>query len=422
MEAQVEKKANRLRTTRMVKDMVDRYYADLKQAHDQNRLLCWCVGPTPFEPLMAMDIAYLHGENYGAFAAARKGEVDMKEASEAAGYSPDVCSYARITNGCLLLAERGIPQDMARPDMIMPPPDFIFGTNPCPTMTNWFDSLRRMWNVPYFIVDVPYVFHESGYEDAVQHVQRQMEDFHTFLEDLTGRHFDYDRLRKIVGYVRQAADLRKDCMDLCKTVPSPMSVFDWFISLAPINILRGTQESVDYFARLREEVRERVASGVSSVPEERHRLYWDQIAIWFKVGALADKFARLDACVVAATYTHAMFYAEPELFNPDQPVRALAERVVSEYLSRSLDWRINTVLRYVEAYKIDGLVMHSPRTCRPMDIGQFDIIDAATRRYGIPGIILEADHTDPNYYSDAQVDNRLQAFIEALEARKSCGR
>ena len=418
MEMKVSGKANRLKTTGLVKYMVDRYYADLKRAREHGRLICWCIGPAPFEPLMAMDIAFLHGENYGAYAAARKGERELKEAAEADAFSPDVCSYARITNGCALLGERGAPPNMARPDMLMPKPDLLFGTNPCPTMTNWFDSLRRFYNVPSFMVDIPFVYHESEYEDALAHVVRQLEDFHTFLEGVTGRRFDYERLKQIVWYVRKAAEVRKECLDMGKHIPSPVSCFDWFISLAPINIVRGGAESVDYFVKVKEELQERLANGVSSVPDEKYRLYWDQIAIWFKVGALADKFAAMGACVVAATYTHAMFYADPELVDPEKPLRAMAERVISEYIPRSLDWRINTIIKYVQDYSVDGLIMHSPRTCRPMDIGQYDIIDAVARRVGVPGMVLEADHSDPNYYSEAQVDTRLQAFIEMLEARK----
>ena len=40
------------------------------------------------------------------------------------------------------------------------------------------------------------------------------------------------------------------------------------------------------------------------------------------------------------------------------------------------------------------------------------------RKYGIPGITLEADMADPKMFSDAQIDTRLAAFFEVLEARK----
>jgi len=46
-------------------------------------------------------------------------------------------------------------------------------------------------------------------------------------------------------------------------------------------------------------------------------------------------------------------------------------------------------------------------------------MDAVTRRLGIPGMVLEADVGDETFYSDAQVDTRLGALLETIDARKS---
>jgi benzoyl-CoA reductase/2-hydroxyglutaryl-CoA dehydratase subunit BcrC/BadD/HgdB len=36
------------------------------------------------------------------------------------------------------------------------------------------------------------------------------------------------------------------------------------------------------------------------------------------------------------------------------------------------------------------------------------------KRSGKPGVIIEADQNDPRAYSDAQVETRLEAFIESM--------
>jgi benzoyl-CoA reductase/2-hydroxyglutaryl-CoA dehydratase subunit BcrC/BadD/HgdB len=33
---------------------------------------------------------------------------------------------------------------------------------------------------------------------------------------------------------------------------------------------------------------------------------------------------------------------------------------------------------------------------------------------GKPGVVIEADQNDPRVYSDAQVETRLEAFIESM--------
>jgi benzoyl-CoA reductase/2-hydroxyglutaryl-CoA dehydratase subunit BcrC/BadD/HgdB len=47
-----------------------------------------------------------------------------------------------------------------------------------------------------------------------------------------------------------------------------------------------------------------------------------------------------------------------------------------------------------------------------------DIIDEIERNYGIPGIVIEADMIDPKFFSEAQIDIRLQALFEMIEARR----
>ena len=37
---------------------------------------------------------------------------------------------------------------------------------------------------------------------------------------------------------------------------------------------------------------------------------------------------------------------------------------------------------------------------------------------GIPAIVLEADHTDPAYFNDAQVETRIKALLETVDARR----
>jgi len=40
------------------------------------------------------------------------------------------------------------------------------------------------------------------------------------------------------------------------------------------------------------------------------------------------------------------------------------------------------------------------------------------RRLGLPAVTIGGDSCDPRFYSDAQVDTRLQALLETIEARR----
>lgn len=413
-------KANRPKTTELIGKMVDAYYEDLKRAPQEGRLVAWGVGAPGFVPLLkAMDIAYLHGEAYSAMVSARRVEKDFKDAAAAVGYLPEACSYARINIGCALFAERGIPKGATRPDLVMPKPSFIVSTCPgCSTETNWVDAMARLFKVPSLDVIIPFIWRESEVKVAKSVVARRVREMASFLQEMTGRPYNWERLQEILATIKKAAMLRAECYQLCKSIPSPASFFDWAVSLAPLNFLAGWEGTVEYFEAMKQELQERVDRREAEVPGEKYRLYWDGIAIWPKIGRLADKFAGLGACVVAGRYTHLGFFHNPQHIDPEHPVESIADFLVDLHLANNALWLTTRTAEVCQEYAIDGLVVHSLRTCRPFDSFQPVMVEGIRRKLGIPAVTFEADHSDLDFYSEAQIDTKLQALLETIAARK----
>ena len=59
--------------------------------------------------------------------------------------------------------------------------------------------------------------------------------------------------------------------------------------------------------------------------------------------------------------------------------------------------------------------MHSNRSCKPYSVGMYPMQDELTKLSGKPGVVIEADQNDPRAYSDAQVETRLEAFVESMQ-------
>ena len=70
--------------------------------------------------------------------------------------------------------------------------------------------------------------------------------------------------------------------------------------------------------------------------------------------------------------------------------------------------------RMIAEYDLDGVILHSDRSCKPYSIGQIDQRDRLIREVGVPALLLEADHNDPRAFSEEQIANRLAAFVEML--------
>ena len=416
------KGANRLRSVTHLGQYIDQFYEDLRNAPQNGKAVAWCDGfPLPFPILRAMDISYLYGDAYAASTSARHQEKRLQQIADDAGYLIDVCSYTRTTMGCAVMSDE--ERATAHPQHQMPKPDMIIVADPgCSMLVNWADSERRHFKMPMFVIQIPHLWRgEADEQAAVADTARQLSEMITFIEDLLHRKLDWDRLREIMVGVKEAIICRNEALAMSKYIPAPATFFDLASALGGVNYLLGRAECVEVYRNMRDEMADRVATKTGAVLDEKYRLYWDGIMCWPKLGHLAQKFANWNACVVAGRYTHFGFYNKPELIDPAKPLESLAANAVALHGNQNLDWLIENISQLCTDFALDGLIMHAHRTCRPLAGPQLEVMDGVSRRLGIPGVFLEADMADDTYYSDAQVDTRVQGLLESIAAKKRRG-
>jgi benzoyl-CoA reductase/2-hydroxyglutaryl-CoA dehydratase subunit BcrC/BadD/HgdB len=405
--AEPEKEKRRLRASQKMKELMTLYYMGAKMAEGKDKKIAWITSGGPVEFLIAADIIPIYPENHGAMLGASKMSVELCEVAEGLGYSRDLCSYARGDIGSALTKKSPIPGGLPKPDFL------LACNNICGTVLKWYEALSRIFHVPLFLLDTPFVHHQMTSESLV-YVKRQFEELIEFIERQTEKKFDREKLKEVVRCSGESAILWKEVLDQCAHRPSPMSCFDAFINMAPIVTLRGTQEVVNFYRDMKAELQERIAKGISAVPNEKYRLLWDNIPIWYKMRELGELFSSQGACLVADTYTSAWVFEGME--TPD-PMEGLALAYTTAYLNISIDLMIARVLNLIKRFSIDGVIIHSNRSCKPYSLGQYDIQRLIYEKTGVPSLVLEADMTDARVYSDAQAHTRVEAFIETLQNR-----
>ncbi|MBM4321912.1 MAG: 2-hydroxyacyl-CoA dehydratase [Deltaproteobacteria bacterium] len=406
-EAGKDKDKQRLRASQKMKELMTRYYMGAKMAEGTDKKIAWITSGGPVEFLIAADVIPIYPENHGAMLGASRISVELCEVAENLGYSRDLCSYARGDIGSVLTKKSPIGG--------LPRPDFLLACNNiCGTVLKWYQALSRLFNVPLFLLDTPFIHHKL-IPESIDYVRRQFEELIDFIEKQTGNKFDRGRLTEVVRYSAEAAILWKNVLDQCANRPSPMSCFDAFINMAPIVTLRGTAEVTQFYREMKDELQERIPRGISAVPEEKFRLLWDNIPIWYKMRELSDLFASYGACLVADTYTNAWVF---EGMDTADPLDGLALAYTTAYLNISLDLMVERILDLLQRFNVDGLIIHSNRSCKPYSLGQYDIQRLIYQKTGIPSLMIEADMTDSRVYSDAQVKTRVEAFMETLQNRK----
>lgn len=431
--------ANKLKSTRISGKLVNDYWEMVWRAKEEGKLVCWYEGSAINPFLQAADICWVHGEAYSAMLAARHQEGPAQQAAEERGYMKELCSYARTHLGCAINNQRnrndsdtGIfnGQDADDISSKLPPPDMIISAYAyCSTGQQWDEMTARLFGkkIPIFNVSIPLLWgarKDAGYlrgtewAETSQYVARQLVDMVKFIEERTGKPYPWDRLRELMGQVKRASELRLEAMDMCTARPTPASFFDWVVSIAPINHLTVGPEIVNYFQTVRDEVAARVATGEGAVPKEKYRLFFDGIMNWNKVGWLAEKFARYDAAVVAGRYTHMAFWQEPKLIDASDPVLGMAQNYLICPNNHAAPMLIDLVTDLCRKFEVDGMVIHASRTCRAHTNPQFLIANAAQKRLGIQTTMFEGDVTDESFYKDELLNSRVEAMLEAIDARR----
>jgi len=368
--------------------------------------VAWVTSGAPVELLRVFDFYTVYPENHGALCGAQKRGPELCSEAEKRGYHPDLCSYARIDLGHAFSGKT--------PAGRLPRPDLLFcSNNICQTVLYWFKALSHYWNIPLILFDTPYNFEEIRDRD-VQYMTKQLHEMIPELERISGRIFSETRFQKVITVARDSSAMWGEVLATMKNRPAPMSIFDAFVHLAPIVSLRGLPVALEYYKILLDELRERVDRGIGAVAHEKKRLMWDNIAVWFKLRDWSLLFAERGFNFVAATYTNAWAETIHHL-DEGSPFESMAKAYGLVILNNNLNHRLELMAQMIKDYRIDGLVVHSDRSCKPYSVGQYDLKRLLGERLGINSVVIEADMTDSRAYSEEQARTRLEAFFEALE-------
>ncbi len=400
-----------IKATETYQQLMTEYYMDAKMAEGTDRKIAWVTSGAPVELLNAAGVIPIYPENHAALCSARHEANELAQAAEERGFSRDLCGYARTDFGSLYTGNSPIGG--------MPKPDFLVCCNNiCGTVTKWYQQLQRELNVPLLYLDAPFVHDEKPTDAAIAYVRAQLEDIVAAVGDIVGTPVEMNRLFEMLISGTEASRLWGKILDLLTAKPAPINSFDTFIHMAPVVVMRGLDKCIDYYKLLLEEVKQRVADGIAAVPGERFRLGWDNIAIWYNLRDMAIKFAKRQACLVAATYTYS-WSIRGISGDFDDPMDSMAASYMTSYINSGFHVRKKVLASMVEKYDLDGVVMHSNRSCRPYSIGMYDLAKFLEQECNAAVLMIEADHCDPRSFAEEQTFTRIDAFIETLESREA---
>jgi benzoyl-CoA reductase/2-hydroxyglutaryl-CoA dehydratase subunit BcrC/BadD/HgdB len=401
-------------TDQMKRIMADYYYGLNEAAVTGNRKVAWCSSVGPAELLRAMDFAVYFPENHGALLGATRMSTDIIPTANAIGYSPDICSYLTADIGAFLNGVTPLSKAYQGIESVPKPDVFVYSTNQCRDVQDWFSWYQKKLNVPLIGITSPRSV-DKVTDAHIDDVNNQIKALVPMLEDISGNKLDMAKLKETVALSRQCTELWKEVLETAAAKPSPLTFFDGAIQMGPAVVLRGTEVAVDYYNLLLAELKERIATGTGAVDDESVRIYWDGMPIWGRLRQHADMFASLRANVMASTYCSSWIFHS---FNPDDPFRSMAKAYLELFIVRSEAYKQHYIKKELAKYKIDGIIYHDSKTCPCNSNNRYGMPQRLESETGVPALVISGDFNDLRCVSDEQTKTNVEAFIEQIEEGK----
>ncbi len=420
---------------RKAKEIRENYYRDYAQAHEKGGLR-WAGGAWTFGAIpcgLGDDVWSITSEPYGASIAANK-EFSLRclEASEKAGYARDLCSYMRNYWGSVILNEYlwGGP---------FPKPDFLWQDHICCSHAKWYQVVSDLeGGIPSFCIDVavgPY--HEIN-ENKLSYLVGQMHDGIEWLEKVTGRCYDDEKLIEAVHNECRATSVWAEISCLNKAVPAPLDEKTMYSLYVLGTLMKHSKVVADFYEELRDEVQDRVDNQIAAVANEQCRLMSDTQPPWgfLSIFRYLEEFGAIS---VGSLYTFGligMFEVKPdgswgprttprqqgiEIKDRDQALHILADWNLSKpewqhFYSPHL--KTDMMARIAKEWSLDGVMLHYNRGCEGLSIGiaenRLGLIEA-----GYPVMTFEGNMGDEREFDFNKTMTRIDAFMETLGIRRT---
>lgn len=388
------------------KKITEEYMEDAFHARERGKLVGYTTAISPVEIFVAHDIVPIYPENHAVANLTAKKGAEMCSVTESMGYTSHLCAYARSD-----LSYRKTGKTVTKG---IPDPDLFLACNAqCFTLTKWFQVLARNGNLPVFVFDTPeHILDKNARKEIYKYCVLQLKELIKFLEETTKRKFDYDKLREVMKYSAASSILYKKFLDMAQYHPSPISIFDALIGMAIAVYRRGTKECVDYYQTLCDEIQEKVDKGIGVLQNEKYRLYWENLPVWFKFTDHAKLLGSYGGVILTSLYVHAWSLE----FDLDRdPLETLAENYVNRFSNSTIEDRVTMATDLFKKYDMNGMFMFMNRSCKAVSFAVPSLKEELTKRTGIPALVFESDMGDQRFYAESQVRTRIEAYFETLD-------
>jgi benzoyl-CoA reductase/2-hydroxyglutaryl-CoA dehydratase subunit BcrC/BadD/HgdB len=382
--------------------MLTQYFSNIMNAKNEGKKIALHTVFVPSEILYAMDIVPMHAETTTWMTAIfTGGSSEVLAESARMGLATEICSAHRGLAGAYGLGA------LPRPDAM------IWSSLQCDNTAKSGELLMELNHCPGFFLDHPF---ESTYNET-KYLVDEVKSLIQFLEELTGRKMDWDKLSEIVARMDKQIELTREINELRKAVPTPFPPKRFFELLMNHYLFSGQPQAIEYLETLKKEMQELVKQKKGVVEPERFRLMSLLVPPLYSLrffGQIPQEYGAVS--VVEPLFS---LWAEGRL-DPNKPLESIAQKISmfpEMCMYGPMDKRIEKATAdNARAYRVDGAICYAHIGCRQAS-GIIKVLKDVLNDIDVPVLTIDCDILDPTVVSEEEIRNKIQQFIELLEDR-----
>lgn len=418
-----------LKSLFFVNDILSSYYRMLRKIKSSKIPVAYVTLGFPKHFFYSMGIVPVYPQYHAGFQSARgKAKKNLKYVEDNYEIPHDICGEVKATIGTALNGD-GLAFNMPKPDMI------VANNSYCSQGAKGFKFLAEKLSIPYYFWDFPCI---SGQDDMTHYQTYAMSQLNSLAEEIQKEFhtkFDYSKLASGLKKDHMSFIVWTEILKLCSATPAPVDAMDLNIFLLPFHIIDPENDDVlnlmiDLYNSLY-----KASMEYKETSEKEIRLLWDFLPVYHKKDYLKELFSQYNAVVVISTYFFGSTYYIRNLdLKFEYPITK--EKVI-DYVAERPPFNIEDGLRFflksdakqplaqkkekikdlIKDFKIDAVVLHMDRSCRPISLPQYELMDYIEKELKTPVLLFDADSMDERYFSKSQIATRVEAFMENLPSK-----
>lgn len=370
--------------------------SELEQAYCAKRPVIFTSAFVPTELVYGLGAVPFLPEVWSGFAAAFGLSDKAISASEALGYSQDLCSFHR----CNL----GLEQMKLLPE----PSAVIVSSHLCDGGKSSLYYHSRAARCPFYVLDVPY----SSTPEAQSWLCQQIKNLVAELtRNVPGLSADFMK-----GAIENSNRARRSYLNMCKLrkhSPSPWPGSEALNYVAVFLSSWGSPWLSAFYEELRSCLERNISERRFCVPNERHRLLWLNLRPYYETGIFDFLEKRSQVSIAFEEYSY-LYWQE---LDANRWAESLARKMLSNFGWGPIERKLEALWSMIKEYRVDGVVQFAQWGCRQSN-GSARILAEFLREKGIPFLELDGDGVDPRNSGFAQTLTRLNAFLEVLDSKR----